>query len=72
MSAPEAVHQLAIAPNVVYAEAAFRWQLIQNDPDDNKFCDLALSVNADYLVSEDNDFDVFKKRSHFPDLEWLD
>ncbi len=38
------LHQLAIAPNVVFAEAAFRWQLIENDHDDNKFSDLALSV----------------------------
>jgi len=27
------LHQLAIAPNVVFAEPAYRWQLIENDPD---------------------------------------
>ncbi len=61
------LHQLAIAPNVVFAEAAFRWQLIDNDPDDNKFADLALSVNADYLVSEDKDYNIFKTLA-FPKL----
>ena len=33
----------------------------------NKFSDLALSVNADYLVSEDSDFNVFKTLA-FPKL----
>ncbi len=28
------LHQLAVAPNVVFAEAAYRWQLVENDPDD--------------------------------------
>lgn len=46
------------AENVVFAEADFRWQLIKNDPDDDKFVDLAVSVGADALVSEDGDFNV--------------
>jgi len=54
------LHQLAIAPHVIFAEPAFRWQLIEEDPDDNKFADLALSCNADYLVSNDTDFNIFK------------
>ena len=62
------LHQLAVAPNVVFAEAAYRWQLIEKDPDDNKFSDLALSINADYLVSEDADFNVFKTLP-FPKLK---
>ncbi|WP_018622010.1 putative toxin-antitoxin system toxin component, PIN family [Spirosoma luteum] len=61
------LHQLAVAPNVVFAEPAYRWQLIESDPEDNKFADLALSVNADYVVSEDNDFNVFKSLP-FPKL----
>ncbi|WP_373515543.1 putative toxin-antitoxin system toxin component, PIN family [Persicitalea sp.] len=61
------LHQLAVAPNVVFSEAAFRWQLIENDPDDNKFADLALSVNADYMVTEDSDFDLFRSLP-FPKL----
>ena len=62
------LHQLAVAPNVVFAEAAYRWQLVENDPDDDKFSDLALSVNADYLVSDDTDFNVFKSLP-FPKLK---
>lgn len=28
------LHQLAVAPGVVFAEAAYRWQQVENDPDD--------------------------------------
>lgn len=38
------LHQLTVAPNVVFAEPAFKWDLIIEDPDDNKFADLALST----------------------------
>ncbi|CAG5004793.1 hypothetical protein DYBT9275_03449 [Dyadobacter sp. CECT 9275] len=54
------LHQLAVAPNVVFAEPAYKWNLIIGDPDDNKFSDLAISCNADYLVSNDTDFDIFQ------------
>ena len=54
------LHILATAPNTVFAEPAFRWELILNDPDDNKFADLAISVNADYLISNDTDYAIFK------------
>ncbi|MEO6288025.1 MAG: putative toxin-antitoxin system toxin component, PIN family [Dyadobacter sp.] len=65
------LHQLAVAPNVVFSEPAFKWNLVLNDPDDNKFSDLALSSNADYLVTNDKDFDVFKTLP-FPKLLIID
>jgi putative PIN family toxin of toxin-antitoxin system len=65
------LHQLAIAPNVVFSEPAFRWNLIEEDPDDNKFSDLALSSNADYLVSNDKHFNIFKTMT-FPRLKVVD
>jgi uncharacterized protein len=58
---------LTIAKNVSFAELTFRWQLIEKDEDDNKFADLALCINSDYLVSNDTDFDVFKTID-FPSL----
>lgn len=42
-------------------------ELIQADPDDNKFVDCAFAANADYLVSEDSHFDVLRNIS-FPKL----
>ena len=61
------LHQLTVAPNVVFAEPAFKWDLIIEDPDDNKFADLALSTNSDYLVSNDSHFNIFKSIA-FPKL----
>ncbi|WP_373514487.1 putative toxin-antitoxin system toxin component, PIN family [Persicitalea sp.] len=52
---------LLFAPNTILAEPYFRWQLIESDPDDNKFFDLSIAAEADYLVTNDRDFDVVKK-----------
>jgi uncharacterized protein len=41
--------------------------LIVADPDDNKFANLAISTNAQYLVSNDKHFNIFKK-IEFPPL----
>jgi uncharacterized protein len=49
------------APNVIFAEPFIRWNLITADPDDNKFADLAISTNAQYLVTNDRHFNVLKK-----------
>lgn len=51
---------LLASPNVTLAEPFYRWNLITNDPDDNKFADLAISCNAHYLVSNDRHFKVLK------------
>lgn len=65
------LNQLSIAPNVTFTEPSFRWHLIKNDPDDNKFADLALGINADYLVTDDTDFNFFKQLD-FPSLTVID
>jgi uncharacterized protein len=59
---------LTTSRNIEFAEPYFRWNLVENDPDDNKFADLAISVNANYLVSNDKHFKFFKKLQ-FPRLE---
>src|SRR6185312_658019 len=51
---------LCVAANVIFAEPYFRWQLITKDPDDNKFADLAVAGNADYIVTNDKHFNVLK------------
>jgi predicted nucleic acid-binding protein len=48
----------------------FQWDIIKIDPDDNKFSDLAISANANYLITFDKHFDVFKE-VEFPKLEVL-
>jgi uncharacterized protein len=37
-------------------QPSFQFQIISADPDDNKFCDCAITVGADYVVTEDRDF----------------
>jgi putative PIN family toxin of toxin-antitoxin system len=51
---------LCVAPNAIFTEPYFRWQLITPDPDDNKFADLAIAGNADYIVTADKHFNVLK------------
>jgi len=51
---------LLTAPNVILEEPFYRWSLITVDPDDNKFADIAISSNANYLVSNDRHFRVLK------------
>jgi uncharacterized protein len=52
---------LLTVSNVIQTEPFIRWQLITQDPDDNKFADLAISANVHYLVSNDRHFDVLKE-----------
>ncbi|GAA4406607.1 putative toxin-antitoxin system toxin component, PIN family [Nibrella viscosa] len=57
-------------PAIVRVEPAFRFQLITEDPDDNKFTDAAVVGNADYIVTNDRHFDQLRTVS-FPKLELL-
>ena len=45
-------------PNIEHITIFFNWNLITNDPDDNKFVDCNLAGGAEYLVSNDHHFDV--------------
>ena len=49
---------LALLSNVYYVHPFYKWNLIDADPDDNKYCDWAVSGTADYIVTEDNHFNV--------------
>jgi putative PIN family toxin of toxin-antitoxin system len=51
---------LSVAPNVIFDEPYFKWNLIEQDPDDNKFADLTIAGNADYLVTNDKHFNPLK------------
>ena len=56
--------------NTELSEPSFVWNLIEADPDDNKFANLALSVGATFLVSNDKHFDIFSTID-FPPLKVL-
>lgn len=42
--------------NIIKVQIYYHWNLIQADPDDNKFTDCAIAGNADYIVSNDAHF----------------
>ncbi len=58
--------RLDTSPNVFYSEPHFNWQLIEQDPDDNKFADLAIAVQVDYLVTNDRHFNALKQYDYLP------
>ena len=43
-------------PNVVKTDVYFRWNLISQDADDNKFVDCAIAASADFIVTNDKHF----------------
>lgn len=48
----------------------YHWNLIVNDPDDDKFVDLAVAGNADFIITNDKHFNVLAKTS-FPSVKTL-
>lgn len=59
------IMSLLSAENIELHEIFFHWSLIEHDKEDNKFCDLAVAGNADYLITNDVHFNVVKLNS-FP------
>ena len=55
---------LALLPNVQFIHPFYRWNLIYVDPDDNKYCDCAVSGTADFIVTEDKHFNVLERISY--------
>jgi len=43
---------LSELPNIHYIYPHYQWQLIQTDPDDNKYCDLRLQVGLIILLQK--------------------
>lgn len=61
---------LLISPFVHLVDVYFNWNLIEKDPDDNKFIDCAVSSGVYCLVSNDNHFNAVKKID-FPQITVL-
>lgn len=59
---PETAHPiyqlLTSADNVMRVEIFYKWPLITNDPDDDKFVECAFAGNADFIVTEDKHYNV--------------
>lgn len=54
--------------NVSLIEPFYKWDLIYQDPEDNKFVDCAISGNVDFVVTNDKHFDILKT-VEFPKVE---
>ena len=70
MDSSERVTNINVAKNILEAivnspftrfySPHFKFNLIENDYDDNKFVDCTIIANADYIVSEDAHFEILK------------
>ena len=56
---------LTESPDAIIQNVYYNWQAIIKDPDDNKFFDIAVAANVDFLITNDRHFDVVKSLS-FP------
>ncbi len=56
--------------NVERVEVFFRWQLIQQDYDDNKFVDCAIAGGVRFVVSNDKHFNILRSIK-FPVVELM-
>ena len=54
------VTAILMRDNVLKLDPHFRFGLIEQDRDDNKFVDCAIAANANYIVTEDHHFDILK------------
>lgn len=56
------------SPDVEKVEIYFKWAMIAEDADDNKFVDCALNGQAQFLVTDDKHFNLLKEVD-FPHIE---
>jgi putative PIN family toxin of toxin-antitoxin system len=56
---------LLTLPNTLLIHKHYFWQLVEQDPDDNKFIDCAIAAQAQYLVSNDKHLNILKKYDYF-------
>lgn len=65
--AEDTLEVLLDVPTLIRIEKYYQWNLLPNDADDNKFVDCYLAAGADYLVTEDNDFNILTN-VYFPKI----
>jgi putative PIN family toxin of toxin-antitoxin system len=67
-SADHIMNFIFYSDNTLLITPYFQWNLIPYDPDDNKFVDCALNAGADYIVTNDQHFNVLKSLD-FPPIK---
>jgi putative PIN family toxin of toxin-antitoxin system len=61
IAATDAISLIVDAPNSVFYYVHYYFNLVKDDPDDNKFADGAVVSGADYLVTFDKHFNSLKQ-----------
>lgn len=56
----EILENLLENQNIQLFNPEYKWNLITQDPDDNKFVDCAIAANADWIVTNDKHFHLLK------------
>ncbi len=64
-AASEVINVILNSSNTQLVNTYYNFNLIEADPDDNKFVDCAIAANAELIVTEDHHFDILKRIS-FP------
>jgi uncharacterized protein len=57
-------------PNVEQTQIYYNWHIIEEDTDDNKFVDAAISSGADYIITHDKHFKILNIID-FPVVKYL-
>ncbi len=55
------VKTIVNSPFVEFVTPYYHFDLIKQDPDDNKFVDCAIAASARYIVTNDHHYDVLKE-----------
>ncbi len=56
--AQNVIRTLLLLPNVIQTNVYYKWNLMQNDKDDDKFVDCAIASNADAIITHDKHFNI--------------
>jgi putative PIN family toxin of toxin-antitoxin system len=59
---------IEISSNVLRVAPSFRFHLVTEDPDDDKFIDGAIAASADYVVTEDHHFESARDSGYRPQV----
>lgn len=51
---------------ILLVQPAFQFHIILSDPDDNKFSDCAITANADFVITNDSDFEPLAQAGYKP------
>jgi putative PIN family toxin of toxin-antitoxin system len=61
---------IEINPSTLFVHRYYSWNLIHQDPDDNKFVDCFIAASADFLMTHDKHFEPLKQLG-FPKINLL-